>query len=582
MVLRQMRSGLVRSAQFASVLALVAGCSAPVAPPASAPTAAPAVKEQPTKPDPTSAAAAQPTTAAALAQPTTSRLVMSVAPPGRESNDVRFTGNTDLWALRPMYEFLIGIDQNTGKYIPQLATEWQLDEAGPSVRFKLRKGVQFHGGNGEFTAKDVVFTREQMRKDDTINGWRFFFDSAVKDIEVVNDYEVVFHLSRADPNLIDIISEAENGFEIRSAAHFEKIGPPTMESGPLAGTGAYQFKERAQAQYVRFERVPYQHWRAQPDFPEFEFRFQREASTRLAALQAGEVHITALPADLQKDAERRGFPVISSKAPGLRTFMRYYCCIMKDPKNPDAGWEYPDSPLMDVRVRKALNKAINRDELNKALFDGKGEPMYLTQHHQTRPGWDPSWETRWADEYGYDPAAARALLAEAGYTAGKPATTNIFVLPMASVGQAQDVQEAVAGYWRAVGVQVELLSTDPTEIANNTRVRKYSNHVQMWANASAMFTGFTGLFLTWGGRGNGFEDFDVDRFALEAVSTFDEKKQDEAWRKVGEVHYVKHAAVPLFWLPAEAVINSKVVSDYTFPGNVTGTWTHVYTAKAAR
>ena len=110
-------------------------------------------------------------------------------------------------------------------------------------------------------------------------------------------------------------------------------------------------------------------------------------------------------------------------------------------------------------------------------------------------------------------------------------STNLFVTPMASIGQAQDVQEAVAGYWRAVGAQVELLSTDPTEIANNTRVRKYSNHVQMWANASAMFTGFTGLFLTWGGRGNGFEDFDVDRYVLEAVSTFDEKKQDEAWRK---------------------------------------------------
>src|SRR5215203_3556132 len=309
MLLRHMRSGLVRSAQFASVVVLMVGCAAPGSPPSTAPTAAPPPKEQPVQPAPTAAVSvAQPPAAVApLAQPGVSRLVMSVAPPGRESNDVRFTGNVDLWALRPMYEFLIGLDPKTGKYIPQLATEGQLDEAGPSVRFKLRKGVQFHGGNGEFTAKDVVFTREQMRKDDVINGWRTFFDSAITDIEVVNDYEVIFHLSRADPNLLDIISEAENGFEIRSAAHFDKIGPPTMESGPLAGTGSYQFKERAQSQFIRFERVPYQHWRAQPEFPEFEFRFQREASTRLAALQAGEVHITTLPADLQRDAERRGF-----------------------------------------------------------------------------------------------------------------------------------------------------------------------------------------------------------------------------------------------------------------------------------
>src|SRR6476620_11261204 len=119
MILRQMRGRFVRTAQVASVVLLIAGC-APTAP-VTAPTAAPAVKEQPAKPVATAPAAA-PTASAAQAQPSTSRLVMSVAPPGRESNDVKFTGNVDLWALRPMYEFLIGLDPKTGKYIPQLAT----------------------------------------------------------------------------------------------------------------------------------------------------------------------------------------------------------------------------------------------------------------------------------------------------------------------------------------------------------------------------------------------------------------------------------------------------------------------------
>jgi peptide/nickel transport system substrate-binding protein len=373
------RHGLRSSVQLAAAALFAAACSAPAAP-SSAPTAAPK-----TAPAAGEAKTQQP------AQPSTNRVIIALAPPARESNDVKFTGNTDLWVLRPMYEFLIGLDPQTGKYTPQLATEWQFDEATRSVRFKLRQGVQFHGGNGEFTARDVVFTREQMRTEDVINGWRTFFDSAIKDIEVVNDYEVVFHLSRADPNLINILSEGENGFEIRSKAHFDTMGSPSMEGQPLAGTGPYQFKERAQAQYIRFERVPYQHWRITPDFPELEYRFSREASTRLAALQAGEVHLTVLPDDLVADAERKGFKTFSSTLPGLRTFMRYYCCVLKDPKNPDAGWEYPESPLMDVRVRKALNKAINRDEINTAFFGGKAEPMILTMHHPTRQGWDPSW-----------------------------------------------------------------------------------------------------------------------------------------------------------------------------------------------
>src|SRR4051794_20564124 len=117
MMLRSMRGGFVRSAQLASVVALMVGCAAPGAPPATAPPA----KEQPAQPAATAAVQAAPTGATApQVQPGVSRLVMSVAPPGRESNDVRFTGNVDLWALRPMYEFLIGLDPQTGKYIPQL------------------------------------------------------------------------------------------------------------------------------------------------------------------------------------------------------------------------------------------------------------------------------------------------------------------------------------------------------------------------------------------------------------------------------------------------------------------------------
>ena len=87
---------------------------------------------------------------------------------------------------------------------------------------------------------------------------------------------------------------------------------------------------------------------------------------------------------------------------------------------------------MDVRVRKALDKAINRDEMNKAFFAGKGEPMIVDHFHPSRAGWDPSWEQRFPEEYGYDPAKARALLAEAGYGPGKPLTTNILFNPSRS------------------------------------------------------------------------------------------------------------------------------------------------------
>src|SRR5688572_26668215 len=112
-------------AAIGMVLALLIGCGAPAAPPSKPAEPASAPKEAPAKPaaPPTGAKPAEPAASKPAAQPAVPRVIMAVAPPGRESNDVRFTGNTDLWALRPMYEFLIGLDPHTGKYIPQLATE---------------------------------------------------------------------------------------------------------------------------------------------------------------------------------------------------------------------------------------------------------------------------------------------------------------------------------------------------------------------------------------------------------------------------------------------------------------------------
>ncbi len=105
---------------------------------------------------------------------------------------------------------------------------------------------------------------------------------------------------------------------------------------------------------------------------------------------------------------------------------------MQDPATL-SGLMFPDSPLLDVKVRKALQKAINLDELNKAFFGGKGQPMVQTHMHPNSPGWNPEWVSKFADEYGYDPAAARALLAEAGYSASKPLQTNLHLIESPAV-----------------------------------------------------------------------------------------------------------------------------------------------------
>ena len=145
-----------------------------------------------------------------------------------------------------------------------------------------------------------------------------YWRQVIRDIQVVSPTEALYQLKRPDGNFLITLSEMTGGIERFSKAQLEKKGPATMQSGPIAGTGPYQYKERTQSQFIRFERTPFKHWRATPDFQEFEFRFAKEASTRLAGLLAGEVHMASLPQDLLKNAEGRGMKVAKGKVAGPR------------------------------------------------------------------------------------------------------------------------------------------------------------------------------------------------------------------------------------------------------------------------
>ncbi|MFN0070823.1 MAG: hypothetical protein ACKVVP_04965 [Chloroflexota bacterium] len=82
------------------------------------------------------------------------------------------------------------------------------------------------------------------------------------------------------------------------------------------------------------------------------------------------------------------------------------------------------------------------------------------------------------------------------------------------------------------------------------------------------------------GRG-GAEDMEANQALLDITATLDEQKQDELWRKVGERYFSQYLGVNLFWLPAEAVAAPGIVSDWLYPGALTGTWTHIHNIKAA-
>lgn len=560
------------------LMLVVAACSSdeetviPTQAPSAAPTQAPSTG---TTPAPTTAPA--PTE---VPGPKVNRVVMGIGSPEAESSSPNHLNSPAMWQLRPMYEYLIGLDPKSGEFVPQLATSWTL-EAGPSFRFKLREGIQFHGGNGELTSADVVHTLEDLLKEDSAAAQADAFRNKELVVEVVNDHEIIFHLTGPDAAFIAEVSELQGGMEIQSKAHFDQVGTPGLDDQPIAGTGPYQFLDRTQQQFIRYERASDDHWRTTPDFPEFEYRLLDEASTRMAALLTDEVHLTNLPQDLSAEVEKRGCQVVKGEVVGLRTFITPACCF----RNPETNEfpMFPDSPLMDVKVRKALNKAINRDELNEAFFQGKAENMILNHFHPTRLGWNPEWEARFDEEYGYDPAAAKALLAEAGYGPDNPLTTTLFPRDVGTFAGAEDVVESVAGYWSEIGVDAKLETIDFGTLIGRFRGFEYDNHWLITSSSSNQLQGFyvsnSGLRRPFG---VGMKIPTTDVLLEPLLTEMDEAKQVGLWRTLGDVAYDLHLSTQLFWIPAEAVINTEFVSAYTFSGAISGTYTNPENIRAAR
>src|SRR3989442_9674599 len=217
----------------------------------------------------------------------------------------------------PILEWLIEVDPD-GQYKPWLAESWEMAKDGRSWRFKLQKGVPFHHGYGEFTAKDVVHNHALWcdekypgRKDPPFSAYRPGI-CAINRIEVVNDHEVVMHCKNVCLDTLFYYSSAANVM-IFSKAQWDKEGEDGYEKNP-AGTGPYVFKERQLSRYVLYERAPTPHWKhGTVDWKELQMTWTLEEPTRQAQILAGERHLTQLTTDLPDSVVAKGYKLIRSR-----------------------------------------------------------------------------------------------------------------------------------------------------------------------------------------------------------------------------------------------------------------------------
>jgi len=467
-----------------------------------------------------------------------------------------------------MYEHLLSTDRVTGYYQPQLAKSWDVSADAKAWTMHLVEGVEFHKGKGEFTAKDVVHTWKRIVDDGgTMATDRSQWTELIAGEDtfgIPDDHTIVLNLTRPVPELTFRLSTRSGNMLVTSADHYAADGADKMEEDP-AGTGAYKYVGRAQGEAVNYERVE-NHWRHTPEFQEMTIRIAREAATRMAMLLTGEAHITDLPTDLRRQAVEAGLATKSSSLYGSNFFYFFGTNF----PGLGLGSEYPWS---DVKVRHAMNIAIDRETLIDTIFDGAAIAAPLMYHSPAEPGWDDSWTERWEEYYGYNPDKAKALLAEAGYPDGFE--FKLYNYNIASFSEGSQVGEALAGYFSDIGLTVDLVDTEYNIPRGAHRVKELDGLMYWWPFSARPPA--VGLGSTWTCAGAFVvychEETEVKYERL--IQSSDAVERAKLAVEIGEHHFSQYAGLWMFHPYPTVVLNPSVVGDYKFPGNWTDLYTHL-------
>ena len=532
-------------------------------------------------------------TAAPPAKAKLERLKIAVAPLGWDTNFSWLQSRSGNLDKRPALEFLVGIDRNTGVYIPELAEKWEMSPDGKHWTITLRKGIKFHENWGEFTARDVrhsvflITQPESVQSDASI--WRAVMGvtktdtieevakKAEQGVEIVDDHTVVFHLKQAVLEFVEMIC-ANTDLVMESKARWD-AGGKELYGQKVVGTGPFEFIERKVGSHVLYKRVE-NHWRKTPEYKELEFRWVPEGVTRLATLLAEEVHISDVDRALQKDAIAKGMKISTSKLPAIQHQWQFGGLYFASPDKLD-----PKVPFVKKEVRQAMNLAVNRQAIADNLLGGKVQPHRIMGYHQQLDGaiwpgiWNPDWDKRFEDLYGYDPAKAKALLVQAGYPQGFEFTLYLYTLP--GLPEQVDIGQALALDFQAIGLKPKLVEMEFPRVRELYRTKTIHGGLFPSRHAARALEVARNVHKAKDSVGYWYEHPVIEE-RLEALSTVvDMEERTRLLREIGDHKFNEFAEIPLFWLYAEAAVNPKYVAEYTFPGVITGYFSHLEYVKLA-
>ena len=431
-----------------------------------------------------------------------------------------------------VWDTLVYRDPVSGEYKGQLATAWrQVDDK--TLEFDLRRGVKFHDGQ-EFTADDVVYTLNFVAKPDNKVTTQANV-SWIERAEKVDSHKVRVVTKQVFPAAIEYLA---GPVVIHPHKYYEAAGPKGQNEKPV-GSGPFRVTNHVIGKSVTLERNPDYFMdspKAQPKIGKIEIRFIPDGQTRMAEVMSnGLDFIMSVAKDQADQMGAVPFLQIVSGETMRIAFMQM-----------NSLPETPTPALRDVRVRRAILHAIDRETMVKQLV-GTGSRVINTICFPSQFGCTDEGAPR----YAYDPVKAKALLAEAGFANGLD-------LDIVAYRERQQT-EAIINYLKAVGIRANLRFLQYAAMRELIRGNKVGLTHQTWGSFSVNdVSASTPVWFAFIGE-DVSKDPEVRDLLVKGDSSVDPNARMAAYKSALGMIAERAYAVPLYSLPTYYVASADLV-----------------------